>query len=357
MPKPLVLLDPHPRTRAMIFAPADWQRLQDLADVVTTDSGAVDSTVVDECLPRVCAILGQTPMPAARLQQATALRAIFNVEGNFLPNVDYEYCFRHGIRIAVAAPAFASPVAEYALALTLDLLRGVTRADRAFRSGDEAYGWRGNREATSLFDADVGIVGFGNVGRALMPLLAPFRCRIRVHDPWLPGAVIVEHGGIPASLPEVFARSRVVLVLASLTRDNRHCIGAAELARMTPGSKLVLLSRADVVDFEALRNAAASGLIEAAVDVFPDEPVAPGDPIRRAPGILLSAHRAGGLDSALKAIGAMVVDDLELVLRGLPPMRLQAAQPETVALQRSKPGIAAAPPAGTGDDSWSAASE
>ena len=238
----------------MIFAPADWRRLQGLVDVITTESGPVAAAAVDECLPRISAILGQTPMPAARLRRATALRAIFNVEGNFLPNVDYGLCFRRGIRVAVAAPAFAAPVAEYALALTLDLLRGVSHADRAFRDGNEAYGWRGNGAAASLFDADVGIVGFGNIGRALMPLLAPFRCRIRVHDPWIPGAVITEQGGVPASLADVFAQSRVVIVLAAATRDNRHFIGAGEFARMAPGSKLVLLSRAEVVDFEALQS-------------------------------------------------------------------------------------------------------
>ena len=344
MAKPLVLLDPHPRTRAMIFAPADWQRLEALVDVVTSETGAVDAALVDECLPRVSAVVGQTPLPAERLARATALRAIFNVEGNFLPNVDYAYCFRHGIRVAVAAPAFAAPVAEYALALTLDLLRGVTRADRAFRERSEAYGWRGNGESASLFGADVGIVGFGNIGRALMPLLAPFRCRVRVHDPWLPDAVIVEHGAVSAPLAEVLAHSRVVIVLASATRDNRHLIGAGELSLMMPGSKLVLLSRADVVDFDALAAATTSGRIEAAIDVFPEEPVAADDSIRSASAVLLSAHRAGGLDSALKAIGAMVVDDLGLVLRGLPPMRMQCAQPETVGLLRSKPGIAGAAP-------------
>ena len=72
--KPLVLLDPHPRTRAMIFATDSWQRLQQFADVVTSEAGPVDAALVDECLPRLCAILGQTPMPEARLQRATALR-------------------------------------------------------------------------------------------------------------------------------------------------------------------------------------------------------------------------------------------------------------------------------------------
>lgn len=338
--KPLILLDPYPRTSEVIFSAQTRERLRGLADIVTRDAGPVDPEIIDACLPRIVAILGQTPMPEARLRRAKALRAIFNVEGNFLPNVDYAFCFRHGIRVAVAAPAFAAPVAEYALALTLDLLRGVTRADRAFRDGGESYGWRGNRDAASLFDTDVGIVGLGNIGRALLPLLAPFRCRIRVHDPWLPDATIREHGALPATLGAVFADSSVVIVLAAATRDNRHAIGAAELSSMRRGGKVVLLSRADVVDFDALREAAASGHIEAAIDVFPEEPVAANDPIRVTRGVLLSAHRAGGLDSALERIGDMVVDDLDLVLRGLPPVRLQMAQPETVALLRSRPGMA-----------------
>ena len=341
MSKPLVLLDPHPRTRAMIFGEDDWQRLVAIAEIVTCDDGPVADGVVDECLPRVSAIIGQTPMPDERLRRAPGLRAIFNVEGNFFPNVDYGYCFRHGIRVAVAAPAFAAPVAEYALALTLDLLRGVTRADRAFREGTEAYGWRGNRDATTLFGRDVGIVGFGNIGRALVQLLAPFRCRLRIHDPWLPDAVVREAGATPTTLDGVFAGSDVVIVASAATRDNRAAIGAAQFAGMRRGAKLVLVSRADVVDFAALLDAVRDGRVEAAVDVFPEEPAAADDPIRKMPGLLLSSHRAGGLDSALKTIGAMVVDDLDLMLRGLPPVRLQAARPETIGLQRSRPGVAA----------------
>jgi phosphoglycerate dehydrogenase-like enzyme len=345
MAKPLVLFDPHPRSGEMIFTSEDWRRLHALVDVIGSGSAnAVEARVVDECLARLTAVIGQTPLPAARLERAKSLRAIFNVEGNFLPNVDYAQCFARGIRVAAAAPAFAAPVAEYALALTLDLLRGVTRGERDFRDGREAYGWRGNRDAASLFGAEVGVIGYGNIGRALVPLLAPFRCRIRIHDPWLPDAVIAEQGAHAASLHELLERSRVVIVLAAATHENRHFIGAAELARMPAGSKLVLLSRAHVVDFAALIDAATRGRIEAAIDVFPDEPVMADDPIRGAPGVLLSAHRAGGLDSALKTIGAMVVDDLDLVLRGLPPVRLQMAQPETVGRLRSKPGTASSLP-------------
>lgn len=337
--KPVVLLDPHPRTAAMIFCAADRLRLDTLAEVIEVDGGPVPAELVDACLPRVTAILGQTALPAQRLSRALQLRAVFNVEGNFFANIDYPACFARGIRVACAAPAFARPVAEYALALLLDLARGVTGADRAFRRGQEQYGWRGNDDIESLFGADVGLVGFGNTARALVPLLRPFGCTVRAFDPWLPDAVLRDHGVVPAGLDPLLALSRLVVVLAAPTAQNAHCIGAPELARMQRGAGLVLLSRAEVVDYAALQTSLEAGHIRAAIDVFPQEPLAPDHPLRRCESAVLSSHRAGGLRSALFSIGQMALDDLELVLRGLPPVRMQLAQPETVGLQRSTPGM------------------
>ena len=322
----------------MIFSAADRARLESLAEVVTVESGAIPETMVDEYLPRAVAVLGQTALPLERLNRAPLLRAVFNIEGNFFPNVDYAACFQRGIRVACVSPVFARPVAEYALTLALDLMRGVTAADRKFRVGGEAYGWRANVGVQSLFGAEVGIIGFGNIARTLAPLLAPFRCTILAHDPWLPDNVLREHGVKPASLDTVLLRSSVVFVLAAATSENRHFLGERELNLLKKGAKLVLLSRADVVNFNALLAALDAGAIEAAIDVFPEEPLAVDHPLRHCQSVILSSHRAGGLDSALKLIGEMAVDDLALVLRGLPPVRLQLAQPETVGLQRSKPG-------------------
>ncbi len=343
--RPLVLLDPWPRNNAMILRPADRARLEALADVRTVEAGPVPDATVDALLPDVVAILGQTALPAQRVHRAPRLKAVFNVEGNFLPNVDYAACFARGIRVGCVAPVFARPVAEFALAASLDLVRGITRADRTFRSGREAYGWRGNVGVSSLFGAAVGIIGFGNIARALVPLLKPFGGTIRVHDAWLPDAVLREHGVLPASLDAVLTSSRVTIILAAATATNRRFIGAAELARMPDGAKLVVLSRADVLDYDALQIEMESGRIEAAIDVFPVEPVAADDPLRGVESAILSSHRAGGLAETLLDIGAMAVDDLELVLRGLPPVRLQMAQPETVGLQRSRPGLSPATPA------------
>ena len=90
---------------------------------------------LEALLPEMALLLGQSDMPKSRLDRAPKLRAIINVETNFLQNVDYETCFERGIHVLTPSSAFARPVAEMALGMTIDLCRGVTAADRAMRKG------------------------------------------------------------------------------------------------------------------------------------------------------------------------------------------------------------------------------
>ncbi len=103
------------------------------------------------------------------------------------------------------------------------------------------------------------------------------------------------------------------------------------------------MSRAGLVDFDALLDLVEAGAFRAATDVFPQEPAPAESRARRIPGLLLSPHRAGALPSTLAAIGEWVVDDLGLILQGLPPQRLQAARIETVGRWRNPPGRGDAP--------------
>jgi phosphoglycerate dehydrogenase-like enzyme len=106
---------------------------------------------------------------------------------------------------------------------------------------------------------------------------------------------------------------------------------------MPKGSCLVLVSRASLVDFDALTAKLRTGDIRAALDVFPQEPFGKTHPLRRLDNVILSAHRAGSLSSAYRLMGEMIADDVTQILRGLPPLRLQHAERETVARMRSLP--------------------
>lgn len=336
MTKPVVLLDPHPRLRERIFDASQWQRLTEMAEVVEHTAAPMSDAAVERWLPEAVAIIGQTPLSAARIAQAPKLRALINVEGNFYQNVDYVACFERGISVLSVAPAFAVPVAEMSLALALDLARGVTAADASVRAGGELYGSAGNAGAILLSGARAGIVGYGNIGRALRKLLAGFSMRVQVYDPWLPEGVLRDELTEPTSLQILLSTSQVIFILAGVTSENAGFLGRQELELIAPDSLVVLASRAGVIDFEAFVALADRGRFRAATDVFPREPLPADSPIRRS-RLLLSPHRAGGMPAAMRMIGEMVLDDLGLILRGLPPVRLQPARRETVAKLRSPP--------------------
>ncbi|WP_025661285.1 hydroxyacid dehydrogenase [Rhizobium sp. IBUN] len=337
MSRNIILVDPLPRTLDLIMTPDVRRRLEQLGDVVVSEDRQMPADQVEALLPDTVLIFGQTDMPKERLNRAPRLKAIINVESNFLPNIDYQACVERGIWVITPASAFASPVAEAALGMAIDLARGITMADRQFRAGVEDYGLAGNEGTFRFASAPVGLVGFGDLGRQLRELVRPFRNTVRVFDPWLPAEIIERLDCMPASLDEVLSQSRVVFVFASVTSENEGFIGRREFALMQPGSAFLLMSRAAVVDFPAMLEAVGSGHIRAATDVFPDEPVAPDDPVRKVEGLLLSAHRTGGTRDAFYALGSMAVADAELIMKGLPPQLCRRADPATASRLRSKP--------------------
>ncbi|MFT4221238.1 MAG: NAD(P)-dependent oxidoreductase [Microbacterium sp.] len=334
--KPVVLLKPEPQRSSRIFTAADRARLEAEFEVVDLEG---DDSVerLDAALPSAFAVVGHPDLDAARLAAAASLRAIVNVEGNFLPNVDYDTAFRRGIRVLGVGSAYAQAVAEFSLGLALDLARGITREDRAARAGRERYVSAGTGDSILLAGAEIALLGLGNLGRALLPLLAPLRPSVRVYDPWLPSSVISAAGARPAGLLEAVDGADVVFVLAAATTESAHLVDARVLDALKPGCRLVIVSRAAVVDFDALLAALRERDLFAAIDVWPEEPIPATSPFRELDNVVISPHRAGGIPAAFHQIGEMVVDDLVLMKNGLSPVRLQAAQPELVGRYRNRP--------------------
>lgn len=332
---PVVILRPAPQQVDRIFTPEALTRLRETFAVHILDEG--EDERFDELLPAAFAIVGQPDLPAERLARAGQLRAVLNVEGNFFPNVDYRGCFERAIHVLGCGPAYATAVAEYALGLALDLARGISREDRAFREGRERYVSASTADSILLSGADIGLIGYGNLGRALHRLLAPYGGQVRIFDPWLPDSAILDAHAIPATLDELLGASQFVFVLATVTPESEHLLGAEQLGLLTTGARLVLVSRAAVVDYDALLAEVRTGRLLAALDVWPTEPMPADHEVRQLEGLVLSAHRAGGIPAAFFAIGDMVADDLAQIHRGLPPVRMQAAALELVHRYRNRP--------------------
>ena len=332
----LIFLDPHPRTEAMVYTPDVERFLASQGRVVAHFGSRAPDSLVEEILPEVSILIGQTAMPKERLDRAPRLRGIINVKGNWEPDLDYVEAESRGIHVLSAAPAMAPAVAEYCLSQAISVARDLSTADSRFRCGQEQYGIAGNARAYSLFGADVGLVGFGNLGRALVPLLEPFGCTIAAFDPWVDADQFASHGIRCCTLSQVLSQSRFLFLLAGVTTENQGFLDSGKLGLIMEDATVVLASRAEIVEFDAFLEFAARGRFRAVVDVFPEEPVPAHSQIRSVPNVVFSSHLAGGTRISYQLIREMMIKDVSLLLAGQPPVHLQRAIPSQAARMRSR---------------------
>jgi len=336
MQKLIVISDPYPRTLDLIFTKKKLIELKSRYKIITAPK--INKTkFYEKNIYKASFIMGQPNLDKNILSKAKKLKAIINVESNFMDNMDYDYCFKNGIHVIATSPVFSKPVAEIALGMTLSLLRNIHNAHSDFIKGQEKYGLESNLQASLLSEKKVGLLGFGDLAKSLYPLLLPFTNDINVYDPWIPQKKIKQLGFNSISLNEMFKKCEIIYVLAAVTTKNKNLIDKKLLDKMRSNSLFILMSRAAVVNFKDLIKRVKKGDIFVATDVFPEEPVSKKNPIRKVKNILFSAHRAGALESAFFNMGNIVLKDMNLISKNLKPKFCKIAQPKTVTLLASKP--------------------
>tara|TARA_B100000902_G_C27235307_1_gene877067 strand:+ start:285 stop:1301 length:1017 start_codon:yes stop_codon:yes gene_type:complete len=331
-----ILVDPFPRRMELIFTSQKIKLLKKNYKLVNVPQKN-KSFFYENNISKADFIIGQPDLPTALLKKASKLKAIFNVESNFMDNMDYDYCFKNSIYVLSTAPVFAQTVAEIAVGFTLSLKRDIHQSHLDFIQKKEKYGLEGNINCGLLKNNKIGFVGFGDLGKSLKPLLEPYTSDFYVYDPWLPEKLLNDNGCKPSSLKSIFKSCEVIYILATITSNNQSMIDKRLLNSMKKNSCLLILSRASVVNFKDLIQVLRKDKIKVATDVFPEEPVKKNDPIRKERNILFSAHRAGALDSVFFEMGEIVYEDLLLMSKGLPPKLCRRAELETVKNLRSKP--------------------
>ncbi|WP_440654474.1 NAD(P)-dependent oxidoreductase [Candidatus Pelagibacter sp. HIMB1506] len=336
MKKLIVISDPFPRTLDLIFTKKKLKELKTKYTLIVAPSKN-KKKFYESNIHKASFIMGQPDLDKKLLSKAIKLKAIINVESNFMNNVDYKYCHKRGIHVIATSPVFSKPVAEIALGMTLSLLRNIHEAHFDFLKGKEKYGLESNLKASMLSGKKIGLLGFGDLAKSLYPLLLPFTKDISVYDPWLPKNVIKRYGFQPINLKDMFSKCEVIYVLAAVTTENKNLIDKKLLNRMKPNTLFILMSRAAVVNFKDLVTRLKKGDIYVATDVFPEEPVRKNDPIRKVKNILFSAHRAGALKEAFFDMGNIVLKDMDLILKNQKPKYCKKAQLKTVELLSSKP--------------------
>jgi D-3-phosphoglycerate dehydrogenase len=282
--------------------------------VVRTDPGHDLAALEVPLSVAVAWIAGTSPIDERHLAAAPNLK-IISRHGVGVDSVDLAAARRRGVLVTNTPGANTEAVADHTVGLMLGAVRHLVRGDRAARDGTHPP-LRG-REVGSLA---VGLVGFGNIGRAVARrLVGGFGSRVLAHDPYVPPERMREAGVEPVDRLDRLVPVVDVLSL-HMPGGGGSVVDAALLGRMRPSAVLINTARGDLLDEEAVAAALAEGrLAAAAVDVLAFGP-AGTSPLFDAPNTIITPHIAAQTTEAVDRMGTEAAEEVVRVLSGEAPL-------------------------------------
>jgi D-3-phosphoglycerate dehydrogenase len=271
-------------------------------------------------------VVVRAPIPPAFFEDAPALRAAIR-HGAGLDMVPMDAANRAGVLVANVPAVNASTVAEHVFLVTLALLRRFRLVDRELRQKGWAAGRGQSDGAADLGGRTMGIIGMGNVGKAIFRI-AKFGF----------GLEVVATSRSPKSVPDgarflpvddLVAMADIVVLCCPLTSETTGLLNAGRIGRMKPGAILVNVARGPVIDDAALIEALGEGRIGgAALDVFATQPLPLDHPYFGFDNVIVTPHLAGLTNESMLRMGTGAASEVLRVLKGELPVNLR--NPEVV---------------------------
>jgi phosphoglycerate dehydrogenase-like enzyme len=228
------------------------------------------------------------------------------------------------VLLTSASGTHGPAVAESTMAMILAFTRGIRTA--VLHQAQRIWQPRDIRpHMVELTGATMGIVGFGQIGRALAKRAKAFDMRVIAVD-LAPKdkPVFVDELWSLERLDDLLAQSDYVVIMVPYTAQTADMIGARELSLMRPTAMLVPMSRGGIVDQDALVDALrAKRIAAAALDVFKPEPLPADSPLWDMDNVLIAAHIAGGTQHEAKYVLEIFRENLDRILNNRLPLRNQ----------------------------------
>jgi D-3-phosphoglycerate dehydrogenase / 2-oxoglutarate reductase len=234
-------------------------------------------------------------------------------------NIDIAAAARLGITVTYVPDYCLHEVSDHAMALLLGLARKIPFSNRLVQSGR----WEVPPivPLRRLEGQVLGLIGFGNIPRAIAPKAKAFGLRVIAHDPYVPATVMEQLAVAGTSFEDLLGQSDFVSIHAPLLPATRGLINAAAFARMKKGAFVVNTARGPLIDEVALVAALDSGhLAGAALDVVAVEPLAPDSPLLGRDNVILTPHTAFYSLEALEELQTKCASDVARVLSGEMPV-------------------------------------
>jgi D-2-hydroxyacid dehydrogenase (NADP+) len=220
-----------------------------------------------------------------------------------------------GIVVTNPSGVFSPPMAEHTMGLLLALARNFpdsTRHQDRAHWGQQAI-WDQPQRLTELSGKVLLIIGFGSIGRELAKRASAFDMRVWGVTRSGKGDAAHAEKILPAQqLEEALPHADYVVIAAPETAETRHLIGAAQIARMKRGARLINVGRGSLLDESALISALEKGALSgAALDVTGAEPLPPDSPLWKTPNLFITPHTSAVSDRLWHRETALLMDLLE----------------------------------------------
>ena len=241
------------------------------------------------------------------LQACVPRLKVISKWGTGIDSIDQQAAARLGIQVRNTPNAFTLPVSDSVLGYILSFARRLPWMDQRMKTGQ----WQ-KIPGRSLSECTLGVVGVGNVGKAVIRRARAFGMKILGNDiqPIAPD-FILEYGVEMTTLEDLLARADFVSLNCDLNPTSYHLINAERLDMMKPEAVLINTARGPVVDEPALIAALQAGRIGgAALDVFEVEPLPAHSPLLQLDNVMLAAHNANSSPSAWERVHRNTIRNL-----------------------------------------------
>jgi phosphoglycerate dehydrogenase-like enzyme len=266
---------------------ADWSVLSGRAEikVFTAHIGPIDDLARRlASYEIICLMRERTAFTREVMGRLPNLKLIVTT-GMWNAAIDLDGAAALGIMVC-GTGATLEPTVELTWALILSALRNIPAELAAVRDG----GWQ-ITVGEDLYGRTLGIVGLGNIGRAVASIATAFGMKIIAWSPNMTSDVAAKSGATRVDKESLFRDSDVVTIHLKLSERSRSIVGAAELGLMKREAILINTSRGPLVDQTALMAALDGGqLARAAVDVYDEEPLPVDHPLRNFKNLIATPH-------------------------------------------------------------------
>ncbi|MFL6973893.1 MAG: C-terminal binding protein [Xanthobacteraceae bacterium] len=257
-------------------------------------------------------------LPGELLRQLKRCKAIGRF-GLGVDNIDVPAAKEMGITVTYVPDYCLQEVSDHAMALLLALARKIPLSNQLVQAG------RWDMPAVvpiyRLEGRVLGLLGFGNIPRKLVPKAKAFGLRVITHDPYVGPDLLKSLDVENVSLDELLQRSDFISVHAPLTPQTRGLVNADAFAKMKRGVLIVNTARGPLIDEQALVQALDSGQVGgAALDVLATEPPARDSPLLGRDNVVLTPHTGFYSVDALNELQTKCASDVARVLSGEQPV-------------------------------------